>query len=468
MKWVEEELAYTDLGDVRLNRRLRTTVANLAAHPTASVPEASGSKAATKGTYRLWDSAAPQVTPGAILSSHQQRTVERIVAMGETTVLAVQDTTDIVVGEVAGGGYLDWPQQKGLKLHSVLAVSTSGVPLGLLGQQIWARAKANKGKAKTRHERPTAQKESQRWLDGFATAQAVLPGQVTTVVTVADREADMYDLFAAPRQPNAKLLIRATQNRRVRRANDELGYLKEVLPTLPDGGTLTVEVTRQANRPARQAVLTIRWTALTLLPPHAKTAAALAEGEQVQVVWAHEAHVPAGQTPINWLLLTTLAVNDFAQAARCVQWYSYRWLVERFHFALKSGCQVEALQLETADRFMRALATYSLVAWHLLWLTYEARQQPDQPCDQVLESAEWQLLVQHYVPKRRTSKSPTLHEAVRWIAQLGGFLGRKADGEPGVKTIWRGLRRLTDMTLGAQLQADRAQSRTLKPLTRYG
>ena len=288
------------------------------------------------------------------------------------------------------------------------------------------------------------------------------------MVTVADREADMYDLFAAPRQPNAKLLIRATQNRRVRRANDELGYLKEVLPTLPDGGTLTVEVTRQANRPARQAVLTIRWTELTLLPPHAKTAAALAEGEQVQVVWAHEAHVPAGQTPINWLLLTTLAVNDFAQAARCVQWYSYRWLVERFHFALKSGCQVEALQLETADRFMRALATYSLVAWHLLWLTYEARQQPDQPCDQVLESAEWQLLVQHYVPKRRTSKPPTLHEAVRWIAQLGGFLGRKADGEPGVKTIWRGLRRLTDMTLGAQLQADRAQSRTLKPLTRYG
>lgn len=461
MKWVEEELAYTDLGDARLNRRLRTTVANLAAHPTASVPEASGSKAATKGTYRLWDSGAPLVTPAAILASHQQRTVERIVGMGETTVLAVQDTTDIVVEEEAGGGYLDWPQQKGLKLHSVLAVSTSGVPLGLLGQQIWARPKATPGKAKPRHERPTAQKESQRWLDGFATAQAVLPGQVTTVVTVADREADMYDLFAAPRQPNAKLLIRATQNRRVRQANDELGYLKEVLPTLPEGGTLTVEVTRQANRPARQAVLTIRWTELTLLPPHAKTVAARAEGEQVQVVWAYEAHAPVGQTPINWLLLTTLAVNDFAQAARCVQWYSYRWLVERFHFALKSGCQVEALQLETADRFMRALATYSLVAWRLLWLTYQARQQPDQLCDQVLERAEWQLLVQHFAPQRRTRKPPTLHEAVRWIAQLGGFLGRKADGEPGVKTIWRGLRRLTDMTLGAQLQAERAQSRTL-------
>src|ERR1700694_3294283 len=110
MKWVEEELAYTDLGDVRLNRRLMTTVANLAAHPTASVPEASGSKAAMKGTYRLWDSDAPKVAPEAFLYSHQQRTVERIVATGEATVLAVQDTTNIAIGEVAGGGYLDRPR----------------------------------------------------------------------------------------------------------------------------------------------------------------------------------------------------------------------------------------------------------------------------------------------------------------------------------------------------------------------
>ena len=468
MKWAEEELAYTDLGDERLSRRLMTTVAHLAAHPTASVPEASGSWAATKGTYRLWDSEAPQATPQAFLASHQQRTVERIAESTESTVLAVQDTTDIAVGEVAGGGYLSWLKQHGLKLHSVLAVSTSGVPLGLLAQHIWARPPAAKGQAKTRTQRPTAHKESRRWLDGFATAQAVLPGTVTTVVTVADREADIYDLFAAPRQPNAKLLIRATQNRRVRQANDELGKLKDLLPTLLVGGTLTIQVTRQANRPARQAVLTLRWTELTLLPPRVQAGAVKAEGEQVQVVWAYEAHPPAGQPPIDWLLLTTLAVQEFAQAAQCVAWYSLRWLVERFHFTLKSGCQVEALQLETADRFMRALATYSIVAWRLLWLTYAARRQPDQPCDQVLEPAEWQILAQHFAPERRTSRPPSLHQAVLWIARLGGFLGRAADGEPGVKTIWRGLRRLSNMTLGAQLQAEREQSKTSKCSSRYG
>ena len=254
----------------------------------------------------------------------------------------------------------------------------------------------------------------------------------------------------------------------MRQADDELGYLKDILPALPEGGTLTVDVTRQAIRPARQAVLTIRWTELTLLPPRVGAAAVKAEGERVQVVWAHEEHAPEGQTPIDWLLLTTLPVGDFAQAAQCVQWYSLRWLVERFHFTLKSGCQVEELQLETADRFMRALATYSIVAWRLLWLTYEARIHPDQSCDRVLETPEWQVLVQHFEPKRRSSRPPTLHQAVLWIAQLGGFLARKADGAPGVKAIWRGLRRLSDMTVGAQLQAERHQSKTLKRVSRYG
>jgi Transposase DNA-binding/Transposase Tn5 dimerisation domain len=462
MKWVEEELAYTNLGDLRLNRRLMTTVANLAAHPMASVPEASGSMAATKGTYRLWDNEAQEVTPQAFLYSHQQRTTERIAALGKATVLAVQDTTEIAIGDVKGAGYLDRPRHNGLKLHSVLAVSENGVPLGLLEQHAWARPSSSKGKAKARRKRATAQKESQRWLDGFAVAQAVLPANVTTVVTVADREADIYDLFAAPRQPNAKLLIRATHNRRVRQTDDELGYLKDILPVLPVGGTLTVEVTRQANRPARHAVLTIRWTELTLLPPRVGAAAANAEGERVQVVWVYEEHAPEGQSPIDWLLLTTLPVDDFAQAAQCVRWYSLRWLVERFHFTLKSGCQVEELQLETADRFMRALATYSIVAWRLLWLTHEARTHPDQPCNELLETVEWQLLVQHFEPQQRTSKPPTLHQAVLWIAQLGGFLGRKADGEPGVKTIWRGLRRLSDMTIGAQLQVERDRPNTLK------
>ncbi len=129
---------------------------------------------------------------------------------------------------------------------------------------------------------------------------------------------------------------------------------------------------------------------------------------------------------------------------------------------LKSGCHLEQLQLESAARVLRALATYSIVAWRLLWLTYEARVNPDQSCEIALEGDEWQaLFCNTHQCTQRPSKPPSLHQAIRWIAQLGGFLGRKGDGEPGVKTIWRGLRRLHDIAstwklMGSQPPADKA------------
>jgi len=164
------------------------------------------------------------------------------------------------------------------------------------------------------------------------------------------------------------------------------------------------------------------------------------------VVLAEEENPPPDVSPISWLLLTTLEINSFESAIRCVKWYTYRWLIERYHYTLKSGCRIEELQLETARRINMALATYSIVAWRLLWLTYEARHNPDVSCDTVLDTIEWQSLcvnfTQNPIPPK---KPPTLREAIRMIAMLGGFLGRKGDGEPGVKTIWRGLRRLHDI-----------------------
>lgn len=149
---------------------------------------------------------------------------------------------------------------------------------------------------------------------------------------------------------------------------------------------------------------------------------------------------------MSWLLLTTLPVSTYQEAMQCLQWYSYRWLIERYHFVLKSGCNLEKLQLEDGQRIHRALSTYSIVASRLLWLTYQARENPDASCVGVLEAHEWQSLycTVHQTPIPPASP-PTLQEAVRWIAQLGGFLGRTQDGEPGVKTLWRGLRRLTDI-----------------------
>jgi hypothetical protein len=141
-----------------------------------------------------------------------------------------------------------------------------------------------------------------------------------------------------------------------------------------------------------------------------------------------------------------------------VRTYAYRWLVERYHYVLKSGCRIEALPLRDTDRLERALALYAIVAWRLLWLTYLARRQPEHPCTRALSTPEWQVLFRtRYPTAALPTQPPPLGQAVRWIARLGGFLDRAGDGEPGVKVLWRGLRHLEDLTVGWQLaQAEAA------------
>ena len=199
-------------------------------------------------------------------------------------------------------------------------------------------------------------------------------------------------------------------------------------------------------------MLTLRFGTFTLAVPSTHPRRREKTPLPLQGVLAEEAAPPEGQPPVRWLLLTTLPLPDAAAAAQVVRWYAARWLIERYHYALKSGCRIEDLQLESAARLQRALATYSIVAWRLLWLTYEARHQPETPCDGVLSPEEWQVLYRRYHPGAPCpAAAPGLRQAVQWIARLGGFLARRHDGEPGIKSIWRGLCRLDDLVAGYRL-----------------
>jgi len=219
-------------------------------------------------------------------------------------------------------------------------------------------------------------------------------------------------------------------------------------------GELTLELQRTPKRKPRTATLAVRFTTLELQPPQQHPQRSGLKPVQVQVVWAMEEMPPVGEKAISWLLLTTLEVACFEQASRCLRWYSYRWLIERYHYTLKSGCRLEQLQLETADRLERALATYAIVAWRLLWLTYEARSHPSESIKGILPAHYWIALYCHiHQTTVLPFRPPTLSECVRWIARLGGFLGRKSDGEPGVKTLWLGLQRVHDMASIWQLLA---------------
>ena len=222
-------------------------------------------------------------------------------------------------------------------------------------------------------------------------------------------------------------------------------YVKEAMGQIPNAGRIKISVPRQDETKSRTAELTIRYASFEFPPPINRANSFQHRSVTLNVISAIEENPPSGVTPIQWLLLTTLEVNNFDEAICRIRWYTYRWLIERYHYVLKSGCRIEQLQLKNAERIKKALATYTIVAWRLLWLTYQARENPNLPCDTILEQYEWQSLYCHFQGFPLSLKPPSMKQAVIWIAQLGGFLARQHDGFPGVKTIWRGLQRLHDI-----------------------
>ena len=448
--WAINEFGSAELGDKRRTDRLIALAGVLARRPTASLPEACEEPAMLKGAYRWLEN--PAIDPQAVLASHVQATLERAAVV--PVVLAVQDTTELDYSHhpaTVGLGPIGNGYGRGLLVHSTLAITPERLPLGLLAQQEWVRDPDDMGKKHRRKHLPIDQKESRKWLDGLAALGALAtacPG--TQFVSLADREADVYDLLCAERPANVALLVRAAYDRRVADADALVGPVRAHLATQPAGHTLVVAVPRQGSRPARAARVQVRWAAVTLRPP-ANRAKDHLPAVPLWVVWAHEASPPTGAA-LDWLLLSTLPVADAAAAERTLYWYACRWTIEVWHTILKSGCALEARQLESLAALQRGLALFSVIAWRLLYASLLARAVPDLPCTVLLETVEWQALYcaihQTPTPPRRP---PTLHQAVRWIAQLGGFLGRKSDGEPGATVLWRGLQRLADLTLMFQV-----------------
>jgi hypothetical protein len=361
---------------------------------------------------------------------------------GLKRVLLVQDTTSLdYSGHQAteGLGPLENKWMKGVFVHSTLSVSEGGLPLGVLGQQVWSRDAASLGKRAKRHETAFEDKESYKWVAGLE--QARQEGHWTEAVTVCDREAHIYEFLAATLDRGLEYVVRASSQRSFTLDGEDVYTAIQFAPV---SGHYALEVKRRPDREARLTTIQVRFGSLTLRRP--KRATGERETITLQVIDAVEPQPPAAEKPIHWVLLTSLPVNDLPQAREVIRYYTYRWLIERFHYTLKSGCRIEASQLRTADRLDRLLAVYSAVAWHLLWLTYQARLTPDAPCTTVLTPSEWQALYAFIHHSARLPKAPPpLRQAARWIAQLGGFLGRKADGDPGVKVLWRGWSRLQDI-----------------------
>ena len=442
--WAEEEFSGAELGDRRLSERLLVLARDFYARPEASVPGACRSRAKTKAAYRFLEH--PETDMPRLLAPHYRATQQRVSRHG--VVLAVQDTSSLNYSahpatEDLGPIASQAEGPVGLLLHSTLAFSLEGTPLGLLDVQCWARDPAQFGKRHQRKQRLIADKESVKWLKSFqAAAEAQRHCRATQLVSVGDREADLYELFhlalADPQGP--KLLVRA-QHPRV--LAEEQGPLWEGVASQPLAGIQEIRLPRRAQRAARIARLEVRFAPVTLRPPRLKPRLGPLT---LWAVLAQESAPPPGSEPVCWMLLTTCPVDHFQAACEKLRWYTLRWNIEVFHRTLKSGCRIEQRQLGSADRLEACLAIDLVVAWRIFHLAKLGRETPHVPCSVYFEEAEWKALVAYITQNPNPPDSPpSLYQAMRMVASLGGFLGRKGDGEPGTQTLWLGLQSLDTM-----------------------
>ena len=444
--WVISEFAHAKLPDPRNHRRLQIMATAFAQKPTAPIPQACPNSSEAKGAYRFLEN--DRIRASSIRQAHHQATLERVGA--HPVVLAVQDTSALNYSthpKTEGLGLLGShsPKTIGLFVHSTLAITPAGQPLGFLHHSV--RARRGRGLAAQRQKRKLVQKESHKWIESLQACQALAARcPQTRLVNLTDREGDLYDLFvqalSVPAESRVALLVRAHQNRKLA---DEDHTLWEAVGRRPVAATLSVWVGRRGDQPSRMAKLNLRFGKVQLKAPQRKA------GQPPIELWALEAKEssprPKGAARIVWRLLTTLPVTTAPEAIEKVRWYAQRWQIEVIHKVLKSGCQIEQRQLETAQRLERVLSIDLVVAWRILALCKAAREMPDDPISNWLPSAQWQALCAYVYRQSTPPKSvPGVREAVRWIAQLGGFLARKSDGEPGTKTLWRGLQELNAMT----------------------
>lgn len=450
--WIEAELGEARMGDLRLTARLLQLTGLFYDRPTANIPQACGAAMTAKAAYRFLDN--EKVQWQAILASHYAASEARI--REHDLVLVAQDTTTLNYSthpNTAGLGPIGTERETvcGLMVHDTLALTPAGTPLGLLDLQCWARAEI--GTRHARHSKPIEAKESVKWLKSYAAVCAVQKRcRRTRLVVMADREADIHDLFAAyaTTPHSAQLLIRAERSRQrhVLAAQSHEPLWPMVAQQPPIGGR-NVWVPATATQPARQAHLVVRTAAVVLKPPQRS---AHLPPVPVWAVLAQEIDPPPATPALEWMLLTTVAVNHPEDAFERLDWYARRWSIEIYHRLLKSGCRVEARQLENRHRLSNCLAIDLIVAWRLFYLTSLGEHTPEVPCTVYFTDSEWRALttfVNHTPTPSATP--PSLHDAVRLLATLGGHLGRKGDGHPGNEVLWRAMARLADIETAYRL-----------------
>ena len=455
--WAEQNFGTAELGDPRRTRRLVASAAKIATHPEKPFTQVFDWNG-LRGFYNLChrDEASHQ----AVLQPHWQAT--RAAMAQQPLVLIAHDTTELDYThrrQLTGLGQIGNENGKGFLQHNSLAlVPGARQVLGLAYQQLKVREPAPAGEST--YQRKRRPRESQLWLEGIRAPGR--PPQGCCWVDVCDRGADDYEAMHAARALGHHFLIRAAQNRLVfvSESQDEQAYVLDYARSLTGVGTDQVEIPGRGGRPARTATV-----ALAAAPVWVPAPAGTAQRRRRPVLAAWglriwEPDPPAGVAePLDWTLWCSLPTRTPEELKERRAWYCARWLVEVYHHIEKSGCSEEDRRFETADRLATCLAVLAVVAVRVFQLRCALEQQPDEPAEQVATATEIQVVRRLC---RRPGRRFTVRDFVRGVATLGGFLGRKGDGDPGVQALWRGYQRLQDMLEGFQLHASLTAGRTVK------
>ena len=462
-EWIDQELGECEFKDVRLGKRFRALMEQLAEAVGESIPCACQDWANTKAAYRFFSN--EKVDEGEILEGHFRSTGTRV-PDGDTPILILHDTTEFTYHRKdtdAIGILHPTPVRKdrdgnpqfyticGISMHSSLAVTTEGLPLGLTAIKFWTRDKFKGCNALKRKINPTRvpieEKESIRWLENVRQSTALL-GQPQRCVHIGDHESDIYELFCATQEAQTHFLVRTCVDRLV---GDGSRTIADDMKEVRLQGLHRIQV-RDRKGEISEAILEIRYCRMLVLPPI---------GKQkryptliLTVIHATERGTPQGRDKIDWKLLTDLPVGSRRDAIEKLEWYAMRWKIETFHKILKSGCKVEESKLRTAERLVNRIAVLCILSWRIFWLTMINRAAPEASPYVVFTELEIRLL-DTLAPDKPTADRGrrSLSAYLVKLARLGGYLARANDPPPGNMVIWRGLSRLTDIELGALLGA---------------
>jgi hypothetical protein len=440
--WAEEEFGRVQLYDQRLKERLYQIAEDFSGCSEGGIPEACGNRARTMGAYRFFQN--PKLSMDVVMTAHTEAAIDRI--RQHPIVLVPQDTTSLnynthPMSEGLGPIGTRRTEAIGLLLHDTMAFSEQGTPLGILDAQCWARNPEDRGKRERRKRLPIELKESQKWLRSFrrvAEIQKVCP--TTKLISIGDRESDIYDLFQeATRDPQGPGLLVRMNRSAARQVHDK--PLWNFMQARKVDGIVPLHIPHAGSRPARDTLLDVWFAEVDLKPPQRLKHCAPIHA-WIVYVREQKKHARNGNR-IEWMLLTTVGVTSFKDAEQRVRWYGRRWGIEVYHRTLKSGCRIQDRHLDPNAGLKVCVGIDMVVAWRVFHLTMLSREMPSAPGTIFFTQDEAEAL---HCYTRQTlvlpEQLPDLKQTTSMVAAMGGYLGRKCDGPPGTQSIWRGLQRL--------------------------